>query len=147
MFGLLYRLSDALRRRYWRGDHGPIGEDLAHTYLRSRGCKMVARNYRTRSGAGEIDLVAWQDATLLFVEVKTRKTREYGLPEQAVDAEKRSRIEIAARDYTRRANVDWERTRFDIVSVLMEPRIQIEWLRDAYAPLNSYGPARVRPKL
>ncbi len=133
MLGLLYRVSDAIRRQYWRDDHGAIGEDLAHGYLRRRGCNIVARNYRVRSGAGEIDLVVWHGAILVFVEVKTRKTAEYGLPEQAVDAEKRLRIQIAARDYARRAGVDWESTRFDIVSVTMQPTLQIEWLRDAYA--------------
>jgi putative endonuclease len=132
MLGLLYRVSDAVRRQYWRDDHGAIGEDLAHGYLRRRGCNIVARNYRARSGLGEIDLVAWHGATLVFVEVKTRKTAEYGLPEQFVDSEKRFRIAMAARDYARRAGVAWESTRFDIVSVMMQPQLQIEWLRDAY---------------
>jgi putative endonuclease len=141
LLGILYRVSDAVRRRFWRGDHGPIGEDLAHTYLRARGCKIVARNYRTRSGAGELDLVAWHGSTLVFVEVKARKTADYGAPEQAVDAEKRSRIQIAARDYARRAGVAWELTRFDIVSVTMQPRVQIEWLRDAHW-LNDSSPVR-----
>ena len=133
MLGMLYRMSDAVRRHYWRGDNGPIGEDLAHGYLRARGCKIVARNYRTRSGAGEINLVAWHGPTLVFVEVKTRKTAEFGRPEQAVDAEKRARIRIAARDYARRVNVALELTRFDIVSVTMTPRLEIEWLRDAHS--------------
>src|SRR5215472_14876926 len=133
MLRLLYRVSDAFRRRCWGDDHGAIGEDLAHGYLRRRGCNIVARNYRPRSGMGEIDLVAWHGATLVFVEVKTRKTAEYGPPEQFVDAGKRSRIWLAARDYARRAGVTWESTRFDIVSVMTQPRLQIEWLRDAFA--------------
>jgi putative endonuclease len=142
VLGILYRIADAVRRRCWRGDHGPIGEDLAHAYLRARGCRIVARNYRTRSGAGEIDLVAWHGATLVFVEVKARKTAEYGQPEQAVDAEKRSRIQIAARDYARRVNVAFELTRFDIVSVVIQPRVAIEWLRDAHS-LHAGIPTRV----
>jgi hypothetical protein len=92
MLGLLYRAADALRRRGPGGeDHGRIGEDLAHRYLRSRGCTVVARNYRARSGAGEIDLVAWHGNTLAFVEVKTRATTEFGDPDAAVDAEKHSK--------------------------------------------------------
>lgn len=134
MLGFLYRISDAVRRRYWRGDHGRLGEDLAHTYLRARGCKIVARNYRTRSGAGEVDLVAWHGEALVFVEVKTRQTAEYGEPEQAVDEEKRERIRIAARDYARRAEAPFEMMRFDIVSIVLAPQRRIEWLRDAYAP-------------
>ncbi len=139
MLGILYRMSDAVRRRYWKGKNGPLGEDLAHGFLRRRGCKIVARNYRARSGAGEVDLVAWDGPTLTFVEVKTRRTAEYGDPETAVDAEKRARVQIGAHAYTRRANIAFELARFDIVTVVMEPQIRIEWMRDAYAP---HGEAR-----
>jgi len=133
MLGLLYRAADALRRRGPAGeDHGRIGEDLAHRYLRSHGCTVVARNYRARSGAGEIDLVAWHGDTLAFVEVKTRATTEFGDPDAAVDAEKRLRIERAAREYARRTGIDWQRTRFDIVSVALTRPPHIEWQRDAF---------------
>src|SRR5580704_7602359 len=97
--GLLYRAADAVRRRYLRHDHGRLGEDLAHRYLRRQGCTVIARNYRTRSGSGEIDIVAWQGKALVFVEVKTRQTDEYGEPSLAVDAEKQQRLHLAARDF------------------------------------------------
>ena len=132
VIGLLYRAADALRRRSLRNDHGRMGEDYAHRYLRGRGCTIVARNYRTRSGSGEIDIVAWHGATLAFVEVKTRVSVEHGEPESAVDAEKRARLEYAARDYARRVSVEWEKTRFDIVSVVLDRPVRIEWLRDAF---------------
>jgi putative endonuclease len=132
VIGLLYRAADAVRRRRLGKDHGRIGEDYAHRYLRDRGCTVVARNYRTRSGRGEIDLVVWDGGTLAFVEVKARSTVEFGEPESAVDEEKRTRLRPAARDYARRAGVDWDRTRFDIVSVVLERPPRIEWLRDAF---------------
>lgn len=132
VIGWIYRAADAVRRRRLRGDHGRIGEDYAHRYLRRRGCTVVARNYRTRSGSGELDLVVWDGKTLAFVEVKTRASVEHGEPESAVDAEKQQRIEIAARDYARRAGVEWERTRFDIVSVALGKKPRIEWMRDAF---------------
>jgi putative endonuclease len=131
MMGLLYRAAGVLRRRAMAADHGRVGEDLAHRFLRRRGCTIVARNYHTRSGSGEIDLVAWQGPTLVFVEVKTRRSEEFGAPELAVDAEKRFHLRTAARDYARRAGVPWEQTRFDIVSVLLEPP-RMEWIRDAF---------------
>ena len=53
MIGLLYRAVDRLRRRRYTDDHGRIGEDLAHRFLRARGCTVVARNYRTLSGSGD----------------------------------------------------------------------------------------------
>jgi putative endonuclease len=145
VLGFLYRISDSIRRLYWRGDHGRIGEDLAHTYLRGRGCKVVARNYRTRSAAGEADLVAWHGDSLVFVEVKTRQTADYGAPDRAVDEEKRERIRIAARDYARRANVPFDRARFDIVSVVLSPKLEIDWMQDAYAPFKDFVRQPFRP--
>jgi putative endonuclease len=133
VIGFLYRAADALRRRSLRYDHGRMGEDLAHRYLRRHGCTVVARNYRTRSGSGEIDIVAWHGATLVFVEVKTRMSKEFGAPESAVDTEKQDHIRRAARDYARRAGVVMERTRFDIVSVVIGQFTQVEWIRDAFA--------------
>ena len=132
MISLLYRAADAIRRRRWPGDHGRIGEDLAHRHLRRHGCTVVARNYRTRSGSGEIDLVAWDGEKLAFIEVKTRAGTEFGAPESAVDFEKRDRVLRAARDYARRADIPWDRVRFDIVSVVLEPRPVVEWLRGAF---------------
>jgi len=130
---LIYRAADALRRRFEPGGHGRMGEDVAHRYLRGRGCKVVARNYRMRSGAGEIDLVAWHREKLVFVEVKTRAGADFGEPERAVDQEKQERLIRAGRDYARRAGVEWDSTRFDIVSVVVErPRVRIEWIQDAF---------------
>lgn len=68
----------------------------------------------------EIDRVAWHGATLVFVEVKTRKTAECGLPEESVDAEKRSRILAGRAGLCPATGVAWEFTRFDIVSVMMQ---------------------------
>ncbi|HLK65768.1 MAG TPA: YraN family protein [Bryobacteraceae bacterium] len=125
-------MTDAIRRRARGIDHGRMGEDLAHRYLRDHGCTVVARNYRTRSGSGEIDLVAWHGETLVFIEVKTRSTTEFGTPESAVDAEKQKHLYRAATDYARRANIDWSRTRFDIVSIVLGKRVRIEWIREAF---------------
>jgi putative endonuclease len=132
MISLLYRAADALRRRSPGRDHGRIGEDLAHRYLRGRGCTIVARNYRARSGAGEVDLVAWHGPVLAFIEVKTRASDEFGSPDAAVDAEKRDRLRYAARDYARRAGIEWEKTRFDIVSIVLTKPPRIEWQRNAF---------------
>jgi putative endonuclease len=132
VISFLYRIGDALRRRAYGRDSGRIGEDLAHRYLRRRGCTVVARNYRTRAGSGEIDLVVWDGEVMAFVEVKTRASAEFGAPESAVDAEKRQRLQRSARDYARRANVPWEKTRFDIVSIVLTRRPEVEWIRNAF---------------
>lgn len=131
MLGALYKLGDALRRRSDPGNSGRLGEDLAHRYLRRAGCTITARNYRPPGGHGEIDVVAWDAGTLVFVEVKTRATRDFGAPESAVDRDKQAHVRRAARDYARRAKAPWNQVRFDIVSVVLDPP-SIEWLRDAW---------------
>ena len=68
-----------------------------------------------------------------FVEVVGRAaSEEYGPPEAAVDAEKRIALQRTAREYSRRSGVEWDKTRFDIVSVVLEKPVRIEWLRDAF---------------
>jgi putative endonuclease len=132
VISLLWRAADRIRQRRYPGNHGRLGEDLAHRYLRKQGCTVVARNYRSPSGAGEIDLVAWDGGRLVFVEVKTRSTEDHGTPAAAVDAEKRTRLLWAAAEYARRINVPLEKARFDIVSVLLGPPASIDWRRDAF---------------
>src|SRR5579872_2262889 len=132
MFNFLYPLTDWVRRRYYRDNHGRIGEDLAHRYLRRKGCTVVARNYRARAGHGEIDLVVWHGDKLAFVEVKTRSSEEYGDPATAVDAEKRIALQRTAREYSRRSGIEWDQTRFDIISVVLGPSVRINWEKDAF---------------
>ncbi len=140
MLSLLYRLADRARHRARRRRTDPDfstgrrGEDLAHRFLRRQGFTIVARNYRPRAGAGEIDLIAWEKDQLAFIEVKTRATNEFGTPDRAVDAEKQAYIERAARDYMRRAGVVWGMVRFDIVSVTLTEPPAIGLFRDAFGP-------------
>jgi len=96
--------------------------------------RVVARNYRARSGGGEIDLVAWDGETLVFVEVKARSSEEFGAPGRAVDRDKRLTLVHAAREYARRANVEWRDVRFDIVSVVLGEAPALAHTRDAFAP-------------
>jgi len=128
------RLRDHLRRRRIGPDlaSGRRGEDLAHRLLRRQGMAVVARNYRPPSGHGEIDLVAWDRGTLVFVEVKTRATEEYGAPDRAIDSDKREALAAAARDYARRAGVPWDRVRFDVVNVVLSSAPKVSHLQDAF---------------
>jgi putative endonuclease len=134
MISLLYRLADAARaRRRGPAGTGRRGEDLAHRFLRRHGLTVVARNYRPLSGSGELDIVAWERETLVFVEVKTRASAEFGSPDRAVDLEKEKYLRRAAGDYLRRSGLSWERARFDLVSIILQDPPQIEWIKDAFA--------------
>ena len=125
MIRLAWRLGDWLRHRArvkrWPADQaaGRRGEDLAHRYLERRGVRVVARNYRPPGGGGEIDLIGWEGPKLVFFEVKSRHSGEFGAPERNVDEEKRRSVFRAAREYARRAGVPWERVRFDLVAILL----------------------------
>src|SRR6202162_1190416 len=102
MLGRLYEFADVLRHHGRRRNLAPDlatgrrGEDIAHRYLQRAGIVIVARNYRMASGHGEVDLIGWERDTLVFVEVKSRQTDEYGAPDRAIGREKgRSPIRAA----------------------------------------------------
>ena len=113
---------------------GERGETLAYWYLRQAGYTIVVRNRRARSGAGELDLVAWDGSVLAFVEVKTRTSLEAGAPEAAVSRSKQKRIAKAAKEYLRRLGRKPVRYRFDIVSVFWDPEAgcQVRLIKDAF---------------
>jgi len=103
---------------------------------------VAARNFRPRSGPGEVDLVCWDRQSLVFVEVKTRTTDEYGEPDRAIDAGKRKALVRCAREYARRAGVPWDSVRFDVVDVVLGERARIEHVRDAFPSCAGAAPQR-----
>ena len=112
---------------------GRRGEDLAYRYLQREGYKVVARNYRSKSGKGEIDLLGWDGEMLACVEVTTRKNADFGRPEEFVGGEKRGHLMRAAHNYARRAKVDPARLRYDVISVILEPEPRIELYKDVFS--------------
>ncbi|HUS06163.1 MAG TPA: YraN family protein [Bryobacteraceae bacterium] len=135
----LYRLADWLRHKHrlrvWAPAHasGRRAEDLAHRLLRRQGFTVVARNYRARGGSGEIDLIAWDGPTLVFVEVKSRLSEDYGSPDRAVDEEKQHKILRAASEYVHRSGADRNAIRFDIVNVIFSTEPELTHIPDAFA--------------
>ncbi|VVM07641.1 hypothetical protein MAMC_01735 [Methylacidimicrobium cyclopophantes] len=125
-----------LLRLLWRRkpDLGRWGEREAARFLRKRGYRILLRNVRI--GGGEIDLVCRDGAILVFVEVKTRSSTNYGEPAEAVGAGKRARLIRAAYAYLEELGRDDVVYRFDIVEVLAEVRgkSKIRLLADAFGP-------------
>ncbi len=144
---LLLQVSDLVRhyfrRRQWRADLalGRRAEDIAHRFLQRRGYVVAARNIRAPDGSGELDLVAWQEGTLVFVEVKSRSTVEFGAPERAVGPEKQEHVMRMARDYLRQRGGEPVPVRFDIVTVVFGPRTKVEHWPDAFTPPRGWFPA------
>lgn len=110
---------------------GKIGEDLACRELERRGYAIVARRYRRRGG--ELDIIARDGGTIVFVEVKTRDGRQFGGAVDAVTGLKRRRMVQLALDYLVRHQLTECSSRFDVVSIQLEDgRPTIEVFQNAF---------------
>ena len=94
---------------------GQQGEALACRYLSRQGYRVIARNYRTR--LGEIDIIAEEQGTLVFVEVKTRRGHQCGHPFEAVTPAKCRQISKAALQYLAETGREGQAARFDVVAI------------------------------
>ena len=111
---------------------GREGEDIAARYLEEHGYTVLDRNWR--SGHKELDLIVTDGNTLVFVEVKTRTSTEYGDPWTFVDDRKIRRIVNSADAYIRFRQVDMD-VRFDIVSISIEDGVfKVEHIEQAFFP-------------
>jgi len=110
---------------------GKEGEDIAAHYLSERGYRVLVRNYRTKSG--EIDIIAREGNTLVFIEVKARSGTRFGLPQDAVDLRKQARLSRVASGYLRHKAVIPCDCRFDVVAVMGRgEKMKVELIRNAF---------------
>jgi putative endonuclease len=110
---------------------GDRGEDLAAAALKKQGYKILARNYITP--LGEIDLVARQGKTVVFVEVKTRTGHGYGSPQEAVHPAKQARLRRLAEYYLKQQRLQSAPVRFDVVGIIIaDEGPQVEIIQDAF---------------
>jgi putative endonuclease len=111
---------------------GKKGEEAAVRYLAKRKYKILARGFRMFRG--EIDIIAFRRRTLVFCEVKTRRNRRYGFPEEAVTEAKQDQIRKIAQGYLVKSRLDDALCRFDVLSVVMDEngRPVVEHIKDAF---------------
>jgi putative endonuclease len=131
--------SDNLAARLGRGraphlELGRRGEEAAFFYLRRRGYTVVARDWRSGKVRGDLDLVAWEDNTLCFIEVKTRTSRNVATAESAVDHDKTRVLRRMARQYLLALPVAPDQVRFDVLSIYYEAQqpADIQLFRGAF---------------
>ena len=111
---------------------GKKGEDIASRFLAGKGYRIIERNWRT--GRDEIDIIAYDDKTLVIAEVKTRSTDFFGEPEEAVTERKQKFLVRAADKYVNQKEIDSE-IRFDIISIIIEQgKETIKHIEDAFYP-------------
>ena len=112
---------------------GRCGEDIAEAFLRKRKFRIVERGYRFHRG--EIDFIAWDRQTLVFVEVKTRRGKSFGRPEESVTPAKQAQIRKVALGYLVRWRLDDVPCRFDVVSVRVrggDGCFRVDHFKDAF---------------
>ena len=114
-----------------RQQYGQKSEALAVRHLKKSGYRILAQNYRTP--AGEIDIIAQDGRTLVFVEVKARRTAGYGSPKQSVTPRKQRKISMAALYYLKTRKDGPHRARFDVVAITTAgPSERIEIVKNAF---------------
>ena len=104
---------------------------MAREFLEARGLKTRAMNYSCRSG--EIDVIMEENGTLVFVEVRYRRSVRFGAPKETIDGYKRRRLIKAGQHYLHTSTSNAKACRFDVVTLtgdLREP--QIEWICNAF---------------
>src|SRR5712691_2705683 len=131
-----WRSRISLSRDSFRSEHlrrGALGEKLARRFLRRNGYKILYHNFRGRSG-GEIDIVARDHDTLVFIEVKTRTREDFGRPLTAVDRQKQRRISRGGLAWLRLLDEPDILFRFDVVEVMIAPdaKPRLELIKNAF---------------
>jgi putative endonuclease len=112
-------------------DFGKKGETLAAEYLKNKGYKILHSNWMW--GHREIDIIAKQGEQLVIVEVKTRSTDYFELPQDAVTRKKQRLIVEAADAYIQKFDIDLD-TRFDIISIISYGKVfKVEHIEDAFS--------------
>lgn len=106
---------------------GAQKELLAVHYLKSKGMEILEQNFRCR--IGEIDVIARDGETIVFVEVKYRKDGSFGSPFEAVDRRKQNTIRLVAQYYLQQKNQNGCMMRFDVIGILGE---RLEHLKNAF---------------
>lgn len=103
-----------------RKDTGSLGEKLARDFLTKRGYHILENNYRCPEG--EIDIIARHKDALVFVEVRTKTSQEFGSPEESITAAKREKIRAAAAHYHQTHDNLLPLWRIDVVAVELDQR-------------------------
>ncbi|MEA3487082.1 MAG: YraN family protein [Thermodesulfobacteriota bacterium] len=112
-------------------EKGKKGEDIADARLRKEGYRIVERNYRCRYG--EIDIIAMDAGDIVFIEVKSRKSDNFGSPEEAVGITKQRKILKVALNYLQEKELANHNARFDIVAVRFMPQgNRVKIIKDAF---------------
>lgn len=103
---------------------GKLGEAVGNTYLIENGFAILEKNWR--HSHWEVDCIASKNNVLHFIEIKTRRGKKYGLPEEKVGTKKINNLKNAAEEYLH-LNPEWKRIQFNILSIIINHNETIEY--------------------
>jgi len=110
---------------------GKKGEEVALRFLKKKGYKIIEKNYVCKMG--EMDIIAREKDTLVFVEVKTRTSMAFGPPQLAVNSTKQMQLSKVALYFLKEKRLEDIKARFDVVAILLRPKgEEIELIKDAF---------------
>ena len=110
---------------------GKKGEEKAIRFLKKRGYRLIEKNYVCKMG--EMDIIAKEKDTLVFIEVKTRTSTLFGPPQLAVHSSKQRQLSKVALNYLKEKQLEDVKARFDVVAILLEQKGEkIELIKDAF---------------
>ena len=124
--------------RSWRRWRGQQGEQMAVQFLQRQGYRIAQQNYRCREG--EIDIIAWDGPTLVFVEVKTKGQTTFGAPQAMVNVPKQKKMVHVAMVYVQRHRLQDVSIRFDVVAITLFPGVspEVTHVLGAFTPSSHF---------
>jgi putative endonuclease len=110
---------------------GQRGEEMAVSFLKGLNYQILERNYRCK--LGEVDIIALDNDTLVFIEVRTRSSLDFGLPQESINRRKRHQISKVALEFMLRKKMKNIPARFDVVAISLEPgKEKVDHIKDAF---------------
>lgn len=111
---------------------GKAGENIAINFLEKQELKIIEKNWRF-SRMGEIDIIAKDKNTLVFIEVKARSSNLFGNPLESVDEKKFNKIRKLAEIYlSQNPNINYDDIRFDLIGILLKEKPEITYFKNVY---------------
>jgi putative endonuclease len=121
----------------FRKQVGNKGESLAEDYIKRKGYKIIQRNYRCR--LGEIDIIAKDGDTIVFIEVRTKQNENFGSPQDSVTSTKINKISKTALSFIQEKNLSGFSYRFDFIAITFsQGKPNIEHIENAFMPNGIY---------
>jgi len=124
--------------RSWRRQQGQHGEQMAVQFLQRQGYRIQQQNYRCRGG--EVDIIAWDGPTLVFIEVKTKGQTAFGAPQAMVHGQKQKKIVHVAMVYVQQHQMQEVNIRFDVVAITLLPGFppEVTHVPGAFTPSSHF---------